>query len=225
MANFDFRHIPEDLLDRYDDSILGYKAWRELLSELREALGAEHPNRFFNAFDKFLRKLKIENQLGPCRVFVSHQINDVKYAERIAYLAHKQGFEYWLDVHDPILKLANQTELPPIMQSILIAAIIEMALLNCTHGISVQTKNAESSRWIPYEFGRAKQRWIVSTQVASWFDKNIYVNSTADYLKLGRCAQSEKDVTVWLDDEFKRCGCHHTQEPWKGGDEPDRLPI
>jgi hypothetical protein len=95
------------------------------------------------------------------RVFVSHQRADVPFAELIADLASKHGFEYWLDVHGPLLQLANQTVLPPAVRSILIAAIIEMALLNCTDLISVQTRKARLSRWVPYEFGRAKRRWLV----------------------------------------------------------------
>lgn len=227
MPNFDCRDISKDqLLNRYDADILGYEAWQELLSTLSEISDANRPSHLFEAFDKFLRQLGIENRIGPCRVFVSHQQKDKDYAERIAYLAHKQGFEYWLDIHDPVLKLTNQTTLLPIVQSILIAAIIEMALLNCTHGISVQTDNAKLSRWIPYEFGRAKQRWLVSTQVASWFKNQAYENSTADYLKLGICTQSEEEVIGWLKDEFDRCSCMHTQEPWRGNsdDVPPKLP-
>jgi len=38
---------------------------------------------------------------------------DVPYAERIAWLAsRKAGLEYWLDVHDPVLRLASAA-LPP----------------------------------------------------------------------------------------------------------------
>jgi len=208
VANFDWQQIPRDLLERYDDGVLGYQAWRQLLKSIREVLRAEAPDPFLMAFDEFLRQL---NQIsrGPngCRVFVSHQQADVLFAERIAYLANQWGFEYWLDVHDPMLLLAKQTNLPPVVQSILIAAIIELALLNCTHGITVQTTNAQQSRWIPYEFGRAKRRWLVSTQVASWFDNGIYAVSKADYLKLGVCARSERDVELWLAAESVRCQC------------------
>jgi hypothetical protein len=108
------------------------------------------------------------------------------------------------------------------MQSILIAAIIEMALLNCTHGITVQTASAQGSRWVPYEFGRAKRRWLVSTQVASWFDNGIYATSTADYLKLGVCAQSEQEVVRWLGEEWGRSDCPRTPVRW---DDPTPPPL
>lgn len=218
MASFDWRVISEDVLERYDERALGYQAWRQLVTMLREFLQSETPDPFLAAFDEFLRQLQQVGEGPPvCRVFVSHQRADVPFAERIAYLATQQGFEYWLDVHDPLLQLANRTALPPVVQSILIAAIIEMALLNCSHGITVQTRNAQLSRWVPYEFGRAKRRWLVSTQVASWFDNGMYAASTADYLKLGDCTQSEVEVALWLAAEWARCRCPVVPAIWRGG--------
>ena len=157
------------------------------------------------------------------RLFISHQRSDVLIAERIAYLANAQGFEYWLDIHDPILKTTTRVVFPPSIQSVLIAAIIEMALLNCTHGITVQTAKAQASRWVPYEFGRTKRRWLVSTQVASWFDNGIYRSTEADYLKLGICALTEKELVAWLRAESRRCGCGGAIS-WAGTDQPPSLP-
>src|SRR5580692_8336516 len=54
-----------------------------------------------------------ERPLSQPRVFVSHRMADVPYAERIAWLAsRKAGLEYSLDVHDPVLRLASAA-LPP----------------------------------------------------------------------------------------------------------------
>lgn len=228
MANFDWRTIPDpdNLLRRYTEDALGYREWQDLMVMLLEHLGANQPDPFHEGFNEFLRRLqKLELGHTVCRVFVSHQRKDVRHAERIAYLAHREGFEYWLDVHDPVLQIVNRAALPSVVQSFLIAAIIEMALLNCSHGITVQTQAAQQSRWVPYEFGRAKQRWVVSTQVASWFDNQVYVSLTADYLKLGVCAQSEREVENWLKAEFGRCICRPTQQPWGGSSVPDPLPI
>jgi len=224
MADFDWRQTPGDTLNRYHDGVLGYQAWRQLLAVIHDFLNAEEPNPFLAAFDEFLHQLQQTNY-GPkvCRVFVSHQRADVLFAERIAYLANQKGFEYWLDVHDPLLQIANNTNLLPVVNSILIAAIIEMALLNCTHGITVQTTNAQQSRWIPYEFGRAKRRWLVSTQVASWFDNGAYTASTADYLKLGVCALKEHHVEHWLAAESSRCLCKNVR-PRCWNVPPYRLP-
>jgi len=210
MADFDWRDLEPggDLFNRYDEAVRGYREWRRLLTMLREYLGLgetdEGTRQFLAVLDEFLQAV---DGLGraplACRVFVSHQCADIGYAERIAYLAHRQGFEYWLDVHDPVLQLANRARLPPVVQSTVIAAIIEMALLNCSHAMSVQTANAQKSRWVPYEFGRAKQRILRSTQVASWFDNGIDSTTTADYLRLGVCAWSEQHVEDWLRAEHR----------------------
>lgn len=230
MSNFDFRLVSEDLRFRYDESKLGYVAWNTLLNELLPFLEDEKNQQapiLRQAFDNFLDGLNdYARQDGACRVFVSHQRKDVNYAERIAFLANQKGFEYWLDVHDPVLTLANNSSLPTAIQSILIAAIIEIALLNCTHVISVQTKNAQSSRWIPYEFGRVKYRSLRSSQVASWFDNQVYVSTNADYLKLGVCAHSEQEVIEWLENQFKQGNCPHAGgQQWPpGAGVPSRLP-
>lgn len=224
MANFDWRQVSEDIHARYDDRALGYSAWLQLIEVLIEVLRTERFESLLDAFDTFLRQLRERGRgQAGCRVFISHQRLDVSFAERIAYLANAKGFEYWLDIHDPKLQIAMRGDFPPAVQSVLIAAIIEMALLNCTHGISVQTANAQSSRWIPYEFGRAKRRWLVSTQVASWFDNGIYQASKADYLKLGICARTEKEVDSWLVAESIRCGCGKAVT-WAGAVEPQNLP-
>ena len=40
-------------------------------------------------------------------VFVSHQRSELAEAERMADLACRRGIDYWLDIHDPVLVLAN----------------------------------------------------------------------------------------------------------------------
>lgn len=247
MASFDWREFPEHpvLSARYGQGILGREEWQRMVSALPEIrmfkdvidrdewqgtvpalpstpeqgeLDPEELDRFLAAFDDFLRSLRLaRTHSSACRVFVSHQRADVALAETIAYHATLAGFEYWLDVHDPLLTWANGLTLPPMVQSILIAAIIEMALLNCSHGITVQTTNAQHSLWVPYEFGRAKQRWLTSTQVASWFDNGMYAATTADYLKLGVCAQSTSEVVDWFARERRRCGCRTAHTTWRGG--------
>lgn len=225
MANFDWRRASEYLDDRYGRDVEGIEEWFWLLMTLRDHVRAGRPEPVLAAFDEFLGRIRaMEAKPFACRVFVSHQQLDVPLAERIAWLAQQTGFEYWLDVHDPLLDLGTGSGLPPVIQTVLIAAIIEMALLNCSHGITIQTANAQGSRWVPYEFGRAKRRWLRSTQVASWFDNGIYATTTADYLKLGICALSEKDVERWLRAEHSRHGCPAAVSRWPGSGIPPPLP-
>src|SRR5688572_13671230 len=116
MANFDWRNaLSKDLLLRYDEAgqVIGRPEWKDLVSMLRQyrvdPKNDEHVRRILDGFDAFLRAVdgNQHQKSEPCRVFVSHQQADVQLAERIAYLATKEGFEYWLDVHDPLLALAN----------------------------------------------------------------------------------------------------------------------
>jgi hypothetical protein len=95
------------------------------------------------AFIGFLQTMQAlpERPLSQPRVFVSHRMADVPYAERIAWLAsRKAGLEYWLDMRDPVLRLASAVLAPghPVY-AITVAAIIEMAILNYTHVIAAHT--------------------------------------------------------------------------------------
>jgi hypothetical protein len=157
-------------------------------------------------FSGFLRSTRALSHPSRCRVFVSHQRQDVHYAVRIANIATGRDFEYWLDVHDPVLSFMGTTTLPPPLKALLIASIVEMNLLNCSHVCSIQTPNTATSRWVPNEFGRAKSRYLHSMQAASWFESGS-LPSTAEYLLLGRCLHSMTDVENWLESEGARLNC------------------
>lgn len=211
MPSFDWRQAPADAERRFD-GWAGDPAWRDL------TLSLAAPSGWLGAFDDFLRATRaLKRSMRPktCRVFVSHQRNDVGYAERIAWRADQNHFEYWLDVHDPVLRLANSASLPPQVHSILVAAIIEMALLNCTHVMSVQTSSAATSRWVPYEFGRGKEHILISDQAASWFDNGVTPINSADYLHLGGCAYREADVDAWFKIQLHK-GCIAVSPSWAG---------
>jgi len=220
MANFDWRDAERqrDIFRRYPPDALGLDYWMTLLGnlfELRQSWETEHGEERIRAlFSDFLNATRgIAPLTRVCRVFVSHQRADVIYAETIAYFAYKQGFEYWLDVHDPVLPVVNAATLPASVKAVLIAAIIEMALLNCSHVCSVQTQNAKQSRWVPYEFGRAKERRLQSSKAASWFDNGV-APTTAEYLLLGQCLVSTGEVKSWLSSEWSPDGCRDSKPLW-----------
>src|SRR5205823_13123760 len=85
------------------------------------------------------------------------------------------------------------------VKAVLTAGIIEMALLNSTHVVSMQTTHAHRSRWVPYEFGRAKERHPLATNAASWFESPLTPAANGDYLWLGFCAFSSGALDGWLD--------------------------
>ncbi|MEW8294676.1 MAG: hypothetical protein AB2715_08425 [Candidatus Thiodiazotropha sp.] len=216
MPDFDWRSFEDvNITERFNAEALGYGDWIEMLRQLMadlEAFGGAWYERLETQVlnDLFTGFLDATGRLSRsprvCRVFISHQQKDVGDAVKIAAIARSRGFEYWLDVHDPTLRFMGTTNLPPSLKAFLIASIVEMNLLNCSHVCSVQTVNAVTSRWVPYEFGRAKSRQIHSSQAASWFAPGAYP-TTAEYLLLGECLHSNKTVELWLDRERSRLNC------------------
>jgi hypothetical protein len=172
-------------------------------------------------FDRFISSVAAAGvpQRRPPRVFVSHQRSDAVKAERIAWHATEVGFEYWLDIHNPALRFANVTTAPPPIKAVVIAAIIEIGLLNSSHVVAVQTSASQRSRWVPYEFGRAKQRLPVSGRAASWFESGTGPDPNGDYLSLAFCAATESQLEGWF--VAQRGSAPSGQNIlWKGGVPP-----
>ncbi len=116
------------------------------------------------------------------RIFVSYKSQDRQYALRLAYLCNQQGFEYWMDVLDPTLTSVNLLSSTQ-QKSVLIATIIEMALLNSSHVIATITNRTATSQWVAYEFGRVKDQTVVASESGSWIHPTEKP-SVAEYLYL-----------------------------------------
>lgn len=109
MANYDSRDFEQmDFAGRFprSDDVVGVDHWVRLIAGIRDhASRAGTPAgaaAVFREFDQFLRSV-VALKVAPrtARVFVSHQRNDWREVERVAWHATEVGFEYWLDVHDP----------------------------------------------------------------------------------------------------------------------------
>jgi hypothetical protein len=164
----------------------------------------EAPDReLFDAFDDFLRAIDRtdQNPVKDC-VFISHRQKDWKRAEDVAEIVKRTpGYDYWLDIHDPILRWANGriTYMGTVAGAVLLAAIIEMALLNSTHVIALHTIHSAGSAWIPYELGRAKARSIFASNAAGWFDQpTISPSGCPEYVHLAHQTLSDQDIEDWL---------------------------
>jgi hypothetical protein len=88
------REAPQDLETRYESADIepGLAAWRQLMEQLISSDGDPAI-----AFIRFLQAIQAlpDRPLSQQRVFVSHRIADVPYAERIAWLAtQKAGLEF-----------------------------------------------------------------------------------------------------------------------------------
>ena len=193
--------VQRELRERYPPGVEGAVEWQQILDsaaqqDVEGASGA-------------LRGLMDRDEVPVRRLFISHRQSDVEPARRVAKIAVDCGFEYWLDVEDPYLReLGDAADSP--LRAVLIAAIIEVALLNSSHIIALITPNALShegrarvpsqkgpSLWIPYEYGRAKARTVVSPQAAAWVSRELS-GPLPEYLHLGMKWRSESEIERWL---------------------------
>jgi hypothetical protein len=201
------RVAPQDLEGRYamkeDVDPESVKAWKRFVEELIE------PVRALTILLEMTQGLARSPKQK--RVFISHRMDAADWAERVAWLASTSaGLEYWLDVHDPVLRWATATLQPTDPRyAAAIAAIIEMALLNCTHVIALHTPPNPlpgnprpswiPSQWIPYEIGRAKSRKVFSDQMSGWFHPQVRPPELrGEYVLLADRRFSDADVEKWL---------------------------
>jgi len=131
-------------------------------------------------------------------LFVSHRQANTKEALRIAWIADREGFGFWLDVLDPNIAALHAATMTPRQKGLAIASVIEMGLLNSTHVIAVMTKKTAGSQWVPYEYGRAKNSTVASVQAACWVHKALAVSVLPEYLHLGPVLLSKIDLEIWL---------------------------
>jgi hypothetical protein len=163
--------------------------------------------------------LKRSGSLLKPRVFVSYKSKDRQYAFRLAYLADDEGFNYWLDVLDPNLTAVQN------QQPYIIASIIELALLNSSHIIAAMTPNTRDSAWVPYEFGRAKDATIMSSQAASWISPQL-TQPIPEYLLLCIRNGTENEIRKWLTDERTQWeNIHGVQLQKPAGQWPHAVPA
>ena len=124
---------------------------------------------------EFQRNVPEHRNLPQPRVFISHQRRDKNRAVTISKLAKKMGFDYWLDVHDPALRLATLNPNPdPVQQSLIVAILVEMALLNCSHVLAIVTRHTAGSLWVPCEYGRVKSISMFCPFASSLISRRVF---------------------------------------------------
>lgn len=157
---------------------------------------------------RLLSRLKMGRDQFPepiCpRLFVSHKQEDSPYAMRIAELAFKHGFDVWVDVLDPNLsQLGTHPETMKKVYPLIIAAIIELALINSTHVVACITKKSKYSQWIPYEFGRVKNPQQPE-RAMSWVKSYLQLTAIPEYMHLGLICKKEYELERWLAHEVSK---------------------
>jgi hypothetical protein len=215
----------EEFAERFPSWVLGRGVWQHWI---RERLWDQ--DNTDESLDTLRRGLRDGGQAEPdCpRVFVSHRQHDDKPALAIARLANQVGFEFWLDLLDPQLQNLTPSQRA---QHALIASIVEVALLNCTHVIAVLSDKTRGTLWVPYEYGRVKEkRQVRSRRAAVWLDPNIDPADVPEYTVLGVTTRIKPEIAAWFRTElslWQTTGkCHGgAGNEWKG-DEPEyQLPT
>jgi hypothetical protein len=236
MATYDWRWFEEAIVpptlerlaERYDRAVGAQRvsAWHAFVRDLQgfqdRADTDEGQQAISTLTDRFLEQPS-EPGAKKKTVFVSHQRLDADWAERAAYEASELGLDYWLDIHDlAVGQSTTKNPLHPAIHAALIAGAIEMALLNCTHIVSLQTVNSRASRWVPYELGRAKARITIATNAGSWFQSGVWLDPGGDYLALTYCAKQDVDLYAWLQGVAGRTTPLHPNQIWRGVHNPPK---
>jgi hypothetical protein len=195
----DFQGLPPSR--RFPDWIIGSGLWREYGDGRRDTI-----RRLLTAL--ILSRLSANWGSTPLkcpRLFISHRQVDAARAHQVATVARAAGFQVWIDVEDPsLVGLAmSGATLTDDDVSLLTAAIIETALLNSTHVIALITTNTPGSKWVPYEYGRAKDSSMYSLQAACWIEAGVLKKDLGEYLLLGVTTKTDAEIKDWLDDELK----------------------
>jgi TIR domain len=164
-ADFDWQSASRVAGNRFPQGTVGRDQWNDLVEQVAKSPDLEYLDELLRTFHQNLSHDVVP---GPfeCRVFVSHRAADAPLARTIAQIVANTGYGYWLDVEDPVLLWANNQPVQSPAYEILVAAIIEIALLNSSHVIAAMTPNSAGSKWIPYEYGRAKERLPASRNSA-----------------------------------------------------------
>jgi hypothetical protein len=163
------------------------------------------------------------------RVFISHRRDDFRLARRAAWLATRAGFQYWLDVEDPVLTALPFAGLTAEHEALLTACIIELALLNSSHVLAVITKDTRGSMWVPYEYGRVKTL-PAGWQAGCWLSPDVRGKPiTPEYLQLSVVTTKELEITSWLQNELQTWtqitgACSGgSSDNWPGAEPEERL--
>jgi hypothetical protein len=220
---YEFQNVP--LAARFPDNnwLSGVQEWVAGLADLTSGNMDVNRQSALQWLDQIRRApLKPGSQTCP-RVFVSHKQIDKDCALRVAWLAGEEGFDYWIDVIDldpvlnPQITKLRQTiqtnlgrSLTPFEESVLLAAIIEMGLLNCTHVLAVMTSNTTPSRWVPYEYGRMKRKTLHGAGTSCWWDTTSLPQEEdlPEYAHLAAVHPKEQDIRDWFNKEvgqFPKC--------------------
>lgn len=228
MSDYDWKDRKvDDLRNGFPEWAIGYQVWREYLYQQDDG------QTLWRTLNNLWSRPGSRSRLKCPRVFISHKQCDDSFARRVAWITKQQGFDYWLDVEDSLLTSLTQsgrTTFNNRTAATILACLIEMALLNCTHVVAVISPATQQSRWVAYEFGRVKDNRIVSLSTCSWIHPSVSPSDIPEYLHLGRIAHDRAALEKWLYGEMlswvntHKCCQGGSTYLWKAP-EPEELPC
>jgi hypothetical protein len=214
--DYDSNSLAWNAVPRFPSEAVGFREWMSLNPEDFRSGGLDWLSR--------LQALSSPPTLCP-RIFISHRQSDRLAALKTARIVSQCGFDFWLDILDPrLLHLSGLPASVPV--GVAMAAVIEMALLNCTHVIALRTLQSKGSAWIPYEFGRVKAKTFRSDQAGSWVDPAVPGMDIEEYFHLGIIRRDKLGIQQWLNAEFAKTTRCPRRLPvaWADPDITDDLP-
>ena len=214
--------FPQDSLGR--EEWLGIVAWLKQVGESTSPMEIESQLERLRGL--WLRELLVSR--SP-RLFISHRSVDAPLALAIGKVAKQLGFDIWIDVLDPDLQLLI-AQPNDVQKAVATAVIVEMAILNCSHLVAAMTPATMGSWWVPYEYGRIKEKRLQTSNVGAWLDSQFYHNLPQgpagkviipEYLYLGERVTTTSELTHWLAQEFHhwhvRFAAPYTPQTWAYG--------
>ena len=189
----------------------GSAEWTDLVRYPTRAIGATEwsvlPDLASDDSGKSLKALrwlrKLQSMSPPSRrcprIFIAHLQADRLSALKMARIVSECGFHFWLDVLDPQVKKLESVE-----TMVATSAIIEMAVLNCTHAVAI----GNGSPWVSYAFGRLRTRAAYLWQAGTWPGPG----DQGSTMGLDVIVRDKPAILDWLNAEFAMTlGCPRRQ--------------
>ena len=137
--------------------------------------------------------------------------------------ASELGLDYWLDIHNLGFSSKSPASVPAPILAAVIAVVIEMALLNCTHIVSLQTKNARGSRWVPVQLRTPPKSVCRSRQTPfQLVPERHLARIPAATTWPSPSPQRDKDLYAWLGSVAGTTMPQHPNRIWRGAHSPPK---
>jgi hypothetical protein len=135
----------------------------------------------------FAYTIKLAHHSQPT-IFISHQKSDKLLAQCLAEYLSECNINYYLDIEDSSLQVAQQNQ-----NDLEMIKLIQTRILQTTHNITIVSENTKKSYWIPYEIGYSH---AFNKPTANLIDKGV--NELPSILSLSTNITHLDGIHSWL---------------------------